>query len=541
MRSIFLDRDLPSYQVSQLQPIDEFFYTIPAFNLFHYGSMTHQVVPYVPTDGFPLNIVENLMTWLTLAAFGNDYYGLRMASVIAALGVFLLLFTVLRRNVRPTSAVTSGDRWPAIIALLWLVYLLFDFAFAVSAGVAEPTIFRMLGMVVLMAVASSWPRQHPGLARPFMLGMLATAAWLFVYFYNAFLLPAMLLTLVAEGLKGGWRQAAKEAGAAVTGCFVAAAAYALIVYATYGQSLVQVYDLYIAPGSQRVIPASALALLAHFYAIAGTNLFRFNIPLLVIFAAALPVFAYRTWIERSSIGLLVGSLLVFLVLQSLFATDYPLRKLVMLSPLVVIIVAMAQLSVRPFLAALRKAPALRIPLVVYAIAATWLVVRIYMKTTDARPGFLFDLNLLGLLALAGAFVVAVLTRGTRERALMAVVIATLALPGAYLELQQFYLHPTYRYRDAMIAAAPILDNKVTAGAFSIAFRLYNSSIPVLNPYQYELVPGGMAGYNAKLDRLLTDGTAQYSIAGVGISSLVEVARYEVDVERYKFLVVYRPG
>jgi hypothetical protein len=540
VRSIYLDRDLPRYGISQLQPIDEFFYTIPAFNLFHYGSMTHQVVPYVASDGSPLDYLENLMTWLTLVVFGNNYYGLRMASVLAALGVFLLLFVVLRRQAPAASAGIAGNSWAATIGLLWMGYLLFDFAFAVSARANEPTIFRMFSMVILIAVAAVWPRRGSGLARPFALGGLAAAAFVFVYIYNAFLIPAILVALFVEGLAGGRWQAIKEAGAAIAGCVLAVGIYSALVYATYGQSLIEVYRLYVSPFGHNVLPHDLRTLVAHAYSIGGTNLFRYNIPLLALFLAAIPVFAYRTWSERSGTGLLVGSLLFFLVLQSEFAIDYPLKKLVMLSPLVVIVIAMALGWTRPFVAGLRKRPILLAPLLIYAAAVAWFVFRVYAKTSSARVGQVVDLNVLGLIVLAGAVVVAVVARGRLERALIAVVIMALALPGAFLQVQLLYENPQYKYRDAMIAAAPIINGKVTAGGISIGFRLYNTSEPVLNFYQYELLPGGMDVYNRNLARLFADGTAQYVVAGESTDpSFTEVARYRVDIVHFPYFVIYR--
>jgi hypothetical protein len=539
-RSVFLDRDQPPFGVSQLQPIDEFFYTIPAFNFFHYGSLTHQVATYVPSDGSPLNFFENFVTWLTLAAFGNNYFGLRMASVLAGLGVFLLLFVIVRPQ-RPAAAEPIDDSWLRTIGLLWVGYLLFDFAFTVSARVAEPTIFRMFAMVALIAVASIWTRKRPGFERPFALGLLATAACLFVYIYNAFLIPAILLALLVDGLRDGPKQAAREVAAGLAGCVVAVAIYAVVVYATYGQSLAQVYGLYVSPMGHHLIPTDARVLLTNFYSIAGTNLFRFNIPLLVVFLVALPVFAYRIWSERRGTGVLVGGLVFFLVLQSEFVTDYPLKKLAMLSPLVIIVIVMAQGYARPFLARVKRAAVLFIlATLIYGFAAAWVVYKVYTRTAGARVGSLADLNVLGLIVIAAVVLIAVVARGRRELALTTFLIAALALPGVYLQMHHLYLHPTFRYRDAMIAAAPILDGKTTAGGISIAFRLYNTSTPVMNPYQYELVPGGMTSYYQKLQRLFADGIAQYLVAGNPDNlDLIEVARYRVDVVNYPYFVIYK--
>src|SRR5216684_5340415 len=78
-RALFLDRDLPPWSVAQLQPIDEFFYTISAFDLYRFGWIAHRVVAYVPTDAEPTSLVETAMTALALVLFGNNYYGLRVA------------------------------------------------------------------------------------------------------------------------------------------------------------------------------------------------------------------------------------------------------------------------------------------------------------------------------------------------------------------------------------------------------------------------------------------------------------------------------
>ena len=79
-RFAFLDRDLPPWNLAMYQPIDESAYTIPAFNLHHYGTWTHQDVPWVPLEGSPMNVLQSLVTSWTL---GLDwtYWGFRASSV----------------------------------------------------------------------------------------------------------------------------------------------------------------------------------------------------------------------------------------------------------------------------------------------------------------------------------------------------------------------------------------------------------------------------------------------------------------------------
>jgi hypothetical protein len=203
-RAIFLDRDLPSWGVAQLQPLDEFVYTISAFDLYRYGSTAHRVVDFVPSDALPTSLLENVMTAITLALFGNNYYGLRVASVIAGAGVFVTLYVLLRRHASPAG--TSPQRGLAgALPLLFLGYLVADFGFDMAARVAEPSIFQMLAMVLVLLAASSRADRQPSAAWAFALGAIATAAWLFVYTFNSFVAAAVLLTLVVESYHGGVR------------------------------------------------------------------------------------------------------------------------------------------------------------------------------------------------------------------------------------------------------------------------------------------------------------------------------------------------
>ncbi len=122
-------------------------------------------------------------------------------------------------------------------------------------------------------------------------------------------------------------------------------------------------------------------------------------------------------------------------------------------------------------------------------------------------------------------------------------IAAVTLPGAALSAQRLFLDATYHYRDAMAAAAPLLNGQITAGGFSYAFRLYNTSEPVLNPYQYQYSARGLAAYDAGLSRLFSERISRRSVAVPDSTELLGLglhpgATYRVDTPRSPYLVVY---
>jgi hypothetical protein len=534
-RVLFLDRDVPRYDFTAIQPIDELFYTIPAFNLYHYGGMAHSVVSFIPSDGSAANLLENAMTALTLVFFGNNYFGLRMASVIAALGVAALLVAMIRRE--------TGSPAGALIAL---VYLVCDFSFNVAARVAEPTIFRMLAMVAVLFVASAWkPSSASWIARAVVMGMLAVAALVFVYTYNAFIVPAVFLMLLIEAWPLGLRRVVLSVGAGVLGGALAMLAFTAATLVGWGETPLDVYLKDIAPFSSRLSFQDAFAAIpVNLNEILFTNFFRFDPVLLVLVALALPPYVHRVLTQRRSLDVLVGTTLVMLILQTSVASDYPERKLLIFQPLAMLVIALGANNFAAFREWLRSSGPARIAAYVYAGAMAWLVLRVYVGPLPLL-GPRYEAMILACSALLVAALV-VLWRRERWRSAAAAVIAlAVAIPGAVLSVQQLYVNPTFRYRDAMIAAAPLLDGKVTAGVYAYGFRLYNTSRPTLNPYQYQYSDSSLATYNGYLRRLVDDGTFGGTASDPDNTSLnelglVEAVRYFIGVEGHKTVVVYAP-
>jgi hypothetical protein len=542
-RALFLDRDVPRYSISQIQPIDEFYYTIPAFNLFHHGSLAYQVVPYIPTDGAPLNLLQSVLTSLTLLVFGNNYYGMRMASVLAGIVIFVLLFLILRREV--ASGADGAKGWVIqATPLLCLVYLVSDFSFNVTARVADPSISRMLAMVLVLFVVSVWPqRGSPSMWRAFALGFLGTAAFVYVYAYNPFIFPAVVVTLIVEALPWGWRGIARQVAAGAVGAGVAILSFAGVVYATYGESLLDVYRVNIAPFTGRLSIGHLISVLpANFISIFSTNIFRFDLPILLAFLLALPVFAHRVFKERSSIGILTASLLIFLGLQTLVAPDTGYRRLVVLDPLVVLVIAMAVPNIQQFATTLRSNRLFAIATVLYLLLAARGLFGVLHRQSGILGSRFVVLSAVCVLVLVIALGALMLSR-RRNAILVVAAISAVTLPGAALSTQHLFLDATFHYRDAMVAAAPILDGQITAGEFSYAFRLYNTSEPFLpvNPSWYSA--SVRSQYNSDLGRLLADGTSSRTVSlpkstrllGLGMH---EYATFFIGAERVPYLVVY---
>ncbi len=523
-RLLFLDADPPPWGLAYYQPLDELFYTISSFNLFHYGAWAHQIVPFVRDDSNPLNVLQGLVTWGSLEAFGNTYWGLRVASVAVATGSFALMGALLWRAVpaRDTHGPSEGVGRTTIVGL-WMTVALFDFSFLVAGRVAEPTLYRVLALSgILLCCSFGYFSAARRALRSFELGLLTGAAIAFVYLYDAFLLPGVFVALLFWSGRSGWRNLTRQALAFLAGNLVVAVAYFGFVWSVYRLRPGGWYARWITQfnGTTRT---SGLAF-RKFAAIGTANIFRLDPGLLVVFLLALPLFVYVLLRYRGRLETAVASILLCLVAQSWFVNDVPQRKGLTFLPLVLVVVAVAQAHLvevtqrmpwrrRTWLAAAGAALA-----VLVAVAALHFAGSLDRTYAWVTPLGMRRLALAGALA-AAVILVALAVCGARSRGLRRVLLGTLAValivPGAALAWRYVYQKPTYDYRDSMKSAAPYFDGKITGGGLAYAMRLYNTSEPVLSGYVAKPEP---AYYWSAMRRLAREHISAGTFGYTGVAA-----------------------
>jgi len=542
-RIIFLDSDIPIPQVTEYVPIDEMYYNHAAFNLFHYGEFTHQIIPYINDDGTPKNIFENIVTAFTLGIWGNNYYGLRLASVLAALLIVLFFYLFLKKIFFKENAdqIAIKSRNNSIIEyvaiFLAMIYLMIDFSFLIASRVAEPTIFRMLAMLFLMFLMSSVVFMKEKIPYPltFLLGFFSFSSVLFVYFYNFFIFCAIGLTIIIWAWPTGWKNAARQVIIFCLGAAFCVLAYKLFCQYVYNVTFYDVFQDLMSFKSRMAGNASGFIAgpkhyLTNFLSIFSTNIFRLNSAILFLFLVSLPAFIMNTFKEKNKLVVLSANLLLFLFLQSIVINDFNFRKLVILLPLVIISILVAYSYKDEFFASLEKNSIMRKLFVVYWIGVGYFFVFFMhlgsIKPKMINPGIIinsqavipYDINRVNLAVFL--FVFAVLTmkyfsnKGV-NKIIAIIALAALFIPNIYTDFRYVYLNPTYNFRDTMIELKDKVDGKVVAGGCAFGLRLYNDSIPLLDfyPYVYSTNPESknLTTYRTTLTRLFRENKADYSV------------------------------
>lgn len=511
----WLDADIPQWELTVYSPIDEFFYSTPAFNLFHYGTWVYQLAPWAPVEGQPTNVLQNIVVALTLKLLGGTFWGLRMSSILFGVVGFLSLVSIVRvqaDEARRFDGVPAKLAWLVLIAAC--VLLLVDFSSLLSARIVEPTVSRLAAAALLVALVARgvFLGERHGLFRSGVFGATAAAAVIFVYIYNAFLVPGALVALVWWAhRRGGPAAVVRHTIAFLVGCLVTTALYFGLIYLVYELSPIGWYRTWI--GVLSTSSRGGGISLAKIASILEANVFRLDPALVGVVLASLPVFAW-TILRRPNAWMVViaASLVAFLAQTSLVA-DYPERKFMMVMLFALPVAISGLLGWRAF-----QAWAMADHRKLVAVTA-WLSCALFVTALASPLGAVVPHGTLlarivigaGLIGVAAIVVFLLIGReGARTGAALVLAVAIVA-PLAYADLAFVYRRPTFTYRDAQTAAARDIGDQITAGSLSFGMQLYNGSRSVLNP---TTLPE--AEYEADLLRFFREGgaTTMYSYTDV---------------------------
>ena len=503
----YLDADIPQWALTQYSPIDEFGYTVPAFNLLHYGTWVHQAAPWAPVEGLPMNAVENLAAAISMRLIGYDYWGLRASSLAFGLIALLALFAIVRRQAIEARRLVGIPAWLVLAVTAGAtILLLSDFSSILAARIIEPTVTRLAVTAVILYLISrrTFFGDRHSLAQSGAFGAVVGAAVAFVYIYNLFLMPAAIVTVAWWAFRSGrWPLVLRHLAAFLTGFLAIWAIYFVLVLVIYGQSPLEWYRVWIGSfgNSARVSGISIQKLLT----LLDGNIFRLDPAFLALFLASLPVFGWSAIRRPNPTTVFIGAGLVFLMAQTAVVADYPARKGLMLIVFALPIAATGTLLLGPFRDWLRERRRRVL------LAAAWLVIVLAVTLLESPlqrmpHGAVLAVVVAGasVVALAGIVVVALSRPGAvRVAGLAAVGLAVLA-PLSYADAAFVFRHPTFTYRDALIQVRPVVDERQNAGGWSFGMQLYNTSRAIMNGYFYGIT---RSQYEQNVVRAFSEGLA----------------------------------
>ncbi|VVM97099.1 hypothetical protein PS662_03148 [Pseudomonas fluorescens] len=309
---------MPSWVSSTYSPIDEFYYTTQAFDIVE--GMHEPNGKLLSSQYSAYNITEQLTTAASVYTFGDNYFGLRIPSVLAGL-IVLVLFYLLVLN-----------RFGLAYATSFSLILMSEKSFVLATRIAEPTIFRMAAAAAIIFILAKQDYTQKNQLR--VIGFVTCFAWLFIYPTNAFLGLFVLITLATSNPKN----LAPSLGHYLTGCLLCVVVY-LISYYSLGNTFSDVLttkSIFSArvlsetePSFIAQINSKLMGLTLASYFISYPYVMWMSIFSLIVMTILVPI--RNKLVTRTDKVIYIFC--VCFLLQCAFINDYPERKLVFLLPI----------------------------------------------------------------------------------------------------------------------------------------------------------------------------------------------------------------
>lgn len=491
LKIFIIDTDPPKWDISLYQPIDEPYYTYLAYNYFETGTLFANDGPVL--TGNPL--LTNLITYLSLETFGDNYLGLRFSSLFLSIVAYTFFVLLLQRIVRNS-----------MLQLGAVLFFTLNFSFTTANIVVEPTIARMMAAMLVLWLVVRWEEKSGNSYRD-IIWKSAIVCFLFLISYptNAFLLGAAYISLIVLKNPFGSKMFSREKLMQiliqslyfVTGIIISLLLYYALIRILGGNLL---KDVNLATstfgGRFAIVPKD---ILLNWIKLVAGNFFRFNPLFLVLTVLSLSITIVKGWRELNRSVYVTMIFVAFFIIQSAFINDFPQRKLLILLPFLIL------LSFYGFELMWRKVSTMK------NITSFWLIILsvvplvflIYLERDYFRSHtFTVVTAIVGVCVLLTFFLTEI-----KKKTISYILYGLLLLPEILLLTDHYILQPTYNYKNTY-KSLNTYNGKNFIGGYSMGFRVGNNIVPHYNLYFYSKKKDE---FWKNMERLSCNGLQDYSI------------------------------
>lgn len=508
-RLLYLDADVPNWGITHYMPIDEGSYSLMALNKYDFGTVDPSYLfdgnaPYVAPQ-LRNNLIGNVCTYISLRIFGDNYYGLRLPSVLYALIVFsgtIWILNLIRRKY--TGNVTSKEnKFYIFILLLLSLLLVCDFDLLVSSRVCENSLLRSSFVVLSIIVCCVFDGKSI-FKKYFLLTFLATISVFLVYITNAFLGLAIGLSVLVECFVYKKKSFLKAFGGCITGGITA-----LLLSEIY---YFFVWDSFALKNMFQTIKAFQTSNLLNYYETTNTlyslfnrtvsfissDIILYNLP--ICFLVILTGFIIIKKIYTLKNTPLTYNLLILIAfyIQTLFAEDMIIKKFLVVYPCLLILLYFGIISIKDYSKAVdqltkSKKVIMQGWCLIFGLLCLGVTYKIY---SFRRYGLVDDTTLdfeendfivLFYIVIAIVFIFIMFTiihffdRQDKWKKICLSSLIILAIGcNAHFSYKYVFKSPTYSEKQVMIDLGDIVGNDYVIGEYANGYRLYNNvkSIPL---------------------------------------------------------------
>lgn len=498
-RLLFLDADLPPWGIINYQPVDEGAYAMLALNQYNYGNISPEIfggdIEYITSPHIRANILGNILIYICLNIFGDNYWGLRMSSVFCGFIILLILF--LTMNIL-LSRYNVKDRTRQWVNWGCLFYFMLDFNFVMACRVLETSIFRLLFIMIIIFLFMIYNKKI--FWKFTLMTFVATLSIFGIYITNVFVYLAILIVLIGYGKKYGKSYFKNGFLGMIFGGILGLLPLEIYYMCVWKTGAIKNMFAAISSFSSQTGYTASSSLRAlikttvHFFA-SNSNLY--NIALLALMLLSIPFLLVLIKKKKDLNILFFLALIVSLYLQTLFSEDYIVRKYIMIYPiyfmLLVPIIAHKN-ELREFIYGILTNPhriknkilvsLYGILTILFCITIIWFrFFRISDGTiNDFTSKDIWILSITGILSLifmSGGIYYFIRNHAKKIVYFVGSFICAITA-HLYLDFNYIYINPTYTEKQCMIDIGQTVgDGYVIGSFFPIGYTLYNDIKPII--------------------------------------------------------------
>lgn len=486
-RLFFIDSDISApWGVLNYQPIDEGLYANLALNKMNFGSINPNIqidvdVEYLMQPHVLTNICGNIIVYLGLRVFGDNFFGFRIGSVLTSFLIVVLFYFSLNNIYNAISKEKGKRKIPFFLVPVLSIYFGFNFVFYNASRLTEPTLFRLLFLELIIFIFTL-PKVKNSI-KAFLMAFFAIVSIFMVYVTNVFIMLAFALLLLYWILKKEYKTFVEYLKYSIPG-IICGYAISYVYYARYWDTspIKNLLACITSFGSSAGYDIEAANRFQNLSSFTSANIFLYN-PVFIIAIVWGGYFLIKKKKEKKNEAVILSYFLVgALLLQTLFSEDYIVRKALVLMPALLIIVFFAAYNYFLY----HEEISLKVSCVLNGISISWVFYNIIYRLFLIENGTNLDFSkkdryILYLMFVGVVFVFILGSIVKKQRYLILVLLLVVSFSANTLYIIKYnWMNQTYCDKTAMQQLGEIVGDEYVLGEYINGYTLYNDIKPVLN-------------------------------------------------------------
>lgn len=493
VRIINIEADIPQTYLVDYSSTDEGIYANLALNLQNWGTLMHPLkVSGITLKHNPqiiLDIIGNLVTYVFMYIFGDNYYGFRLGVVfIAFLTVVFIIISI--RNLKKNYGIKNY-----YFEIFTLIFLDTSFIFYSASRVVEPTIFRLFFSAIILWTFVSVRKNS---LKSFLIGFFTTISIFLVYVNNTFLILGILIYILILFFMKQKKEAIQNiiygSIGAVSGILLSEIYYLAIWGTEAFKNLFEIIKLFNSNANYTIVAENTKVSYSFYLFIyikrvirfISSNLFFYSLTIFSLVMASL--YNVKNFFKsKKKEYFFCLSMIVALFIQTLVSEDFINRKSIVLLPFIIFICIEYLILYQKKEASISLYNVGEIFFIIFCIV----VQKIYLPFSG-YAGFNTNDKVITIFYILFPTLIFLLSLSMRWSYRLLISMFLIFSLGNLFFIHRYYFRNIYFYDKKMMIALNKYEDKIILGEYVNGYTLYNDikTLPITREETKKLMDTG---------------------------------------------------